>query len=288
MVQFTRRRLKAGLAVAGAGLLWASTLPARAAAPSPVESALPLVGTDAHGHTYPGATVPFGMVQLSPDTPLQGWDGSSGYHYTDNVILGFSHTHLSGTGVGGLGDIMLMPTVGTVSMDAGTPGSGYASRFSHSREVAKPGYYKAFLDTPGVLAEMTATKRCGVHRYTYPASTAAHLILDLNHGVGDNTQSATLSVENSTTLSGSRVSDGWGGRRVVYFVMEFSRPFDSISIQQDAQMLAGGATAADGKKRQSSPELQHHGKQSGRGQSRHFQHERGGCPQEPGRRSARL
>ncbi len=246
MVQFTRRRLRAGLAVAGAGLLWASTLPAPAAAPSPVESALPLVGTDAHGHTYPGATVPFGMVQLSPDTPLQGWDGASGYHYTDNVIIGFSHTHLSGTGVGGLGDIMLMPTVGTVSMDAGTPGNGYASRFSHSREVAQPGYYKAFLDTPGVLAEMTATERCGVHRYTYPASTAAHLILDLNHGVGDNTQAATLTVENSTTLSGSRVSNGWGGRRVVYFVMQFSRPFEGISIQQDGQMLAGGA-AADGK-----------------------------------------
>ncbi len=247
MVQFTRRRLQAGLAAAGAGLLWASAPPALAAAPSPVESASPMVGTDEHGHTYPGATVPFGMVQLSPDTPLQGWDGSSGYHYTDSVILGFSHTHLSGTGVGGLGDILLMPTVGTVSLDAGTPGNGYASRFSHSREVAKPGYYKAFLETPGVLAEMTATERCGVHRYTYPASNAAHLILDLNHGVGNNTQSATLTVENSTTLSGSRVSNGWGGRRVVYFVMEFSRPFDAISIQQDGQMLAGGAKAADGK-----------------------------------------
>lgn len=239
--------MRAGLAVAGAGLLWVSTLPARAAAPSPVESALPLVGTAEHGHTYPGATVPFGMVQLSPDTPLQGWDGSSGYHYTDNVILGFSHTHLSGTGVGGLGDILLMPTVGTVNMNAGTPGNGYASSFSHSREVAAPGYYKAFLDTPGVLAEMTATERCGMHRYTFPASTAAHLILDLNHGVGNNTQSATLTVENSTTLSGSRVSNGWGGRRVVYFVMQFSRPFEAISIQQDGQMLTDAAKAADGK-----------------------------------------
>ena len=247
MVQFTRRRLQTGLAAAGVGLLWASAMPAHAAAPSPVESANPLVGTDAHGHTYPGATLPFGMVQLSPDTPLQGWDGSSGYHYTDNVILGFSHTHLSGTGVGGLGDIMLMPTVGTVSMDAGTPGNGYASRFSHAREVAKPGYYRAFLDTPGVLAEMTATERCGVHRYTFPASASAHLILDLDHNIGNGTRTATLNVENSTTLSGSRSSNGWGGRRIVYFVMEFSKPFEGIRVQQDGQMLADGAKAADGK-----------------------------------------
>ena len=247
MVQFTRRRLRAGLAVAGAGLLWASALPAKAAVPSPVECANPMVGTDDHGHAYPGATVPFGMVQLSPDTPIQGWDSAAGYHYSNDIIIGFSHNHLSGTGVGGLGDVMLMPTVGAVSLDAGKPGSGYVSSFSHSREVAQPGYYKVFLDTPGVLAEMTATERCGVHRYTFPASDAAHLILDLNHGVGNSTQSATLTVENSTTLSGSRVSNGWGGRRVIYFVMEFSRPFDAIQIQQDGQMLTGGAKAADGK-----------------------------------------
>ena len=222
-------------------------MPANAAAPSPVESVNPMVGTDAHGHAYPGATVPFGMVQLSPDTPIQGWDSASGYHYSDNIIVGFSHMHLSGTGVGGLGDVMLMPTVGAVSLDPGKPGSGYVSSFSHAREMAQPGYYKVFLDTPGVLAEMTATERCGVHRYTFPASDAAHLILDLNHGVGNNTQGATLTVENSTTLSGSRSSNGWGGRRVLYFVMEFSRPFDAISIQQDGQMLPGGAKAADGK-----------------------------------------
>ena len=247
MVQLTRRRLRAGLAVAGAGLLWAAAMPTNAAIPSPVESVNPMVGTDAHGHAYPGATVPFGMVQLSPDTPIQGWDSASGYHYSNRIIIGFSHMHLSGTGVGGLGDVMLMPTVGPVSLDPGKPGSGYVSSFSHSRELAQPGYYKVFLDTPGVLAEMTATERCGVHRYTFPASDAAHLILDLNHGVGNNTQAATLTVENSTTLSGSRSSNGWGGRRVLYFVMEFSRPFDAISIQQDGQMLAGGAKAADGK-----------------------------------------
>ncbi len=101
------------------------------AQPQPTEESLPMIGTDAHGHAYPGATVPFGMVQLSPDTPLQGWDGSSGYHYSDSAIVGFSHTHLSGTGCGCLGDVLLMPTVGKVYFEAGAPGQGYSSKFSH-------------------------------------------------------------------------------------------------------------------------------------------------------------
>ena len=120
-------------------LLSTSThLRAASPAPTPLESADPLVGTDAHGHTYPGATVPFGMVQLSPDTRTGTWDGSSGYHYDDPVILGFSHTHLTGTGVGDLGDILIMPTVGDVFLNEGTPGNGYSSRFSHAHEKASP------------------------------------------------------------------------------------------------------------------------------------------------------
>ena len=115
------------------------------ASPDAELEGIPLVGTDAHGHAYPGATVPFGMVQLSPDTPMQGWDGSgwdlcSGYHYSDMVIDGFSHTHLSGTGCGCLGDILLMPGVGKVYLEAGTPGQGYSSHFSHDQEHATPGY----------------------------------------------------------------------------------------------------------------------------------------------------
>src|ERR1700761_2488819 len=106
------------------------------ATPQPEDEPLPLVGTDAHGHAYPGATAPFGMVQLSPDTPLQGWDGSAGYHYSDSVILGFRHPHLAGTGVGCLGNVLLMPTVGEVTLEAGAPGHGYASRFSHEQEKA--------------------------------------------------------------------------------------------------------------------------------------------------------
>src|SRR5277367_5554529 len=131
------------------------------ALPNPVDEPLPLVGTADHGHTYPGATVPFGMVQLSPDTPIEGWDGCSGYHYSDSAILGFSHTHLSGTGCGCLGDILLMPTVGDVRLEPGSNGDGYASRFSHQDEVATPGYYRVFLKDPKVTAELTATARAG-------------------------------------------------------------------------------------------------------------------------------
>ena len=123
------------------------------ALPKPVHQPLPLGGTAEHGHTYPGATVPFGMVQLSPDTPIQGWDGCSGYHYSDSAIVGFSHTHLSGTGCGCLGDILLMPTVGEIQFKA----DGYRSRFSHGREHATPGDYRVFLDDPKIAVELTTT-----------------------------------------------------------------------------------------------------------------------------------
>ena len=240
-------RQRAKSAIAGMGLLALAAHPAFAAAPAPVDCVNPLVGTAAHGHTYPGATVPFGFVQVSPDTPLQGWDGSSGYHYSDSSILGFSHTHLSGTGVGGLGDILLMPTVGVVNLNAGTPGNGYASRFSHSQETASPGYYKVFLSNPQVTAELTATTRCGFHKYTFPQTDAAHIVLDLAHGIGNEPVQTTLHVENATTLSGSRVSNGWGGRREVFFVMQFSRPFDAAGIEQDGQRLPAGSADAAGK-----------------------------------------
>jgi predicted alpha-1,2-mannosidase len=217
------------------------------AAPHPVNEALPMVGTGGHGHAFPGAIVPFGMVQLSPDTPLQGWDGSSGYHYSDTAIRGFSHTHLAGTGVGCLGDILLMPTVGEVKLDPGTPGDGYVSRFSHTNETATPGYYRVFLDDPKVTAELTATERCGFHRYTFPAAEDAHFILDLVHGVGNNPVEATLKVENNTTISGSRISNGWGGRRAAYFVMVFSKPFESFGIEQDKQRLDPGMKEGRGR-----------------------------------------
>ena len=217
------------------------------AATSPTELPLPLVGTGAHGHAYPGAIVPFGMVQLSPDTPLRGWDGSSGYHYTDSAIRGFSHTHLAGTGVGCLGDVLLMPTVGEVHLDAGSPGHAYTSRFSHADETATPGYYRVFLQDPKVTAEVTATARCGFHKYTFPATDQAHMILDLVHGVDSRAIESTLQIEGNDTVSGSRISEGWGGRRAVYFVMQFSKAFQSFGIEQDATRLGAHTRSAKGR-----------------------------------------
>jgi predicted alpha-1,2-mannosidase len=217
------------------------------AATSPTELPLPLVGTGAHGHAYPGAIVPFGMVQLSPDTPIRGWDGSSGYHYSDSAIRGFSHTHLAGTGVGCLGDVLLMPTVGEVHLEAGSPGRGYTSRFAHADETATPGYYRVFLQDPKVTAELTATARCGFHKYTFPGTDQAHMILDLVHGVDSRAIESTLQIEGNNTVSGSRISEGWGGRRAVYFVMQFSKPFQSFGIEQDATRLAADTRNAKGR-----------------------------------------
>lgn len=229
------------------GLLGLGSL---SAATDPLDLPLPLVGTDLHGHTYPGATVPFGMVQLSPDTRVDTWDGCSGYHYSDSTILGFSHTHLSGTGCANLGDLLLMPTVGELRLNPGPPGSGYAARFSHDQETATPGYYSVRLQDSGLLVELTATERCGFHRYTFPARADAHIILDLAHGISSQPVDAGLLVENDTTISGYRTSTGWGGRRTAYFVMQFSRPFTSFGIQRDGHRLTNPRTAVHGKKLQ--------------------------------------
>src|SRR5579885_1211380 len=234
---------KSAALLLGTGLL---TAVVQASLPQ-VDETLPMVGTDAHGHAYPGATVAFGMVQLSPDTRTETWDGCSGYHYSDTAILGFSHTHLSGTGAACLGDVLLMPTIGEVHWNAGTPGDGYASKFSHAQEVATPGYYRVFLETPKVTAELTATERCGFHQYTFPASDQAHFILDLAHGIGNRPVEAALHVENDHTVSGYRISEGWGGRRAIYFVMEFSKPFESWGIEQDGQRLESNARDAKGR-----------------------------------------
>lgn len=225
-----------------------SGLPAYAASPAPIDSVNPFVGTDGHGHTYPGATVPFGLVQLSPDTRTETWDGCSGYHYSDTTIQGFSHTHLTGTGAADLGDVLLMPTVGDVHLDVGTPGNGYVSRFSHTQETAHPGYYRVFLEDPKVTAELTATARAGFHKYTFPASDNAHIVLDLVHGIGNSVYEGGLTIEGSDTISGYRKTHGWAGERPVYFFLKFSRPFDSAGIEQDGIRLAPEARTAQGTK----------------------------------------
>ncbi|MCD4744932.1 MAG: glycoside hydrolase family 92 protein, partial [Bacteroidales bacterium] len=143
----------------------------------------PFIGTGGHGHTYPGVSMPFGMVQLSPDTRLTGWDGCSGYHFSDSIIYGFSHTHLSGTGCSDYGDILLMPTTGKIYLKNGqkNPGTGYCSHFSHKNETASTGYYSVFLDDYNVKVELTSSKRVGFHKYTFPQTDSANIIIDLKH-----------------------------------------------------------------------------------------------------------
>ena len=175
----------------------------------------PFIGTSGHGHTFPGAIVPFGMVQLSPDTRLTGWDGCSGYHYSDSVLYGFSHTHLSGTGISDYGDVLLMPTVGD-------PKGDYTSRFNHKNEKATAGFYSVRLDDDNIFVELTATARAGMHRYTFSATNEANVILDLAHR--DKVLDSGLKVEGQTVV-GWRRSQAWAQDQLVYFAIEFSQPF---------------------------------------------------------------
>jgi predicted alpha-1,2-mannosidase len=200
------------------------------------EKVNPFIGTGGHGHTYPGATTPFGMVQLSPDTRIDDWDGCSGYHYSDEYILGFSHTHLSGTGVGDLGDIRMMPTVGELKLCPGSKEKpdGYLSRFSHKNESASPGFYQVFLEDYNVDVQLTATKRAGLHQYTFPQSTEAHIVLDLKEAVRTEIiHDLIINIENATTVSGLRRSGSWANDQYCYFVMEFSKEFSNYGIQSD-------------------------------------------------------
>ena len=231
---------------AGAVTLLAAATSAGAAV---TDYAKPLIGTADHGHVFPGATVPFGLVQLSPDTRDGSGDdayqdGSAGYHYSDSSILGFSHNHLTGTGIGDLGNILLMPTVGELKLVAGQrPGEGYRARFSHAQEEARPGYYRVFLPDQKINVELTATARVGVHRYTFPEAADSHIILDLWHGIGRANRlrptDSALTLENDHTVSGYRRSAGWGGDKIYYFVAEFSRPCDAAGLSSDRQPISG-------------------------------------------------
>jgi predicted alpha-1,2-mannosidase len=178
----------------------------------------PFIGTGGHGHTFPGAIVPFGMVQLSPDTRLTGWDGCSGYHYSDSAIYGFSHTHLSGTGISDYGDILLLPTLDE---------HAHAARFQHQNETASPGYYSVKLDDGNILVELTATARVGLHRYTYPRTEAANIFLDLAHR--DKVLDSGLRITGANSVVGWRRSQAWAKDQVVYFALEFSQPFTSYT-----------------------------------------------------------
>ena len=188
------------------------------------------IGTGGHGHTFPGATLPHGMVQLSPDTRLFGWDACSGYYYDDTSIMGFTHTHLSGTGIGDYGDILFMPVVGEKPLIAGTaenPDEGYRSRFLHEQESARPGYYQVLLQDDSINVELTATLRAGLHRYTYPKASDARLIVDMEPTIHGHQHPVTqIRVVNDSTIAGMKYTVGWAKRHYVYFYAVFSSPFD--------------------------------------------------------------
>jgi predicted alpha-1,2-mannosidase len=182
----------------------------------------PFIGTGGHGHTYPGATMPFGMMQLSPDTRLDGWDGCSGYHYSDDEIYGFSHTHLSGTGVSDYGDILLMPTNKSILNNGADGKEGYKSKFSHEKEVAEPGFYKVHLEDTNIDVELTVSKRSGIHKYSFPSAENQYLILDLEHR--DELLDFHISILNEKQVSGWRNSKAWATNQKLFYYIEFSHP----------------------------------------------------------------
>lgn len=197
----------------------------------------PFIGTDYTGNTYPGAQVPFGMVQLSPDNGLGGWDRIAGYFYPDSLISGFSHTHLSGTGAGDLYDVSFMPVMLPYTGDVTGP-LAYASSFSHNDETASPGYYSVLLKDSGIFAELTATERGGLQRYTFPGGRAA-IIMDLAKAMNwDATKDTQVRLADSLTVSGYRYSDGWARNQRVYFATRFSSA--PAEIMTDTIALAGG------------------------------------------------
>ncbi len=182
----------------------------------------PLIGTGGHGHTYPGATSPFGFVQLSPDTRKEGWDGCGGYHYSDSVILGFSHTHLSGTGVSDLGDLLMMPFVGENKWESDGSNKGYGSKFSHQNENARAGYYNVLLDKHQINVELTTDLHSGFHHYTYPKNENKKIIIDLDYR--DFVIDSDLFFLNDSTIVGKRISSAWAKEQHIYFVIKLSEP----------------------------------------------------------------
>lgn len=226
-----------------------------------VDYVKPLIGTGAvdknslSGSNFPGATVPFGFVQLSPDTREAPDDPASGYDYNDKTIVGFSHTHLSGTGVADLFDILLMPTNGAVKTEPGSAdqkGSGYGSAYTHKEETARPGYYSVMLKDYGIQAELTSTMHVGMHRYSFPQNSQSHILIDLNHSLNKKRDywpcriiGAEIRVVDHQTIEGYRIITGWAKLRKVYFRAEFSKPFDSAILvsgrtrHQDLSVING-------------------------------------------------
>ncbi len=211
------------------------------------------LGTGGHGHLYPGASVPFGAVQLSPDTYTKGWDWCAGYYDADASLMGFSHTHLSGTGCGDLLDVLIIPNVGEVKWKPGSrenPSEGYRSPFSHQDEKMEPGYYSVALRDRHILAELTATERVGLHRYTFEQAGKSHFVLDFEHSYDDPANpvsDATMTIAGNDTVTGGRTVTSWAKGRRIYFAAQFSKPFTGAELMQDDSVLRPGTKASAGK-----------------------------------------
>ena len=224
---------------------------------SPYDYVNSFIGTDDMGHTFPGAAVPFGMVQLSPETDTVMYSNGNGYNkdvyrycagyqYSDSSIVGFSHTHFNGTGHSDLGDFLIMPTTGKLFLNPGTrdnPSGGYRSRFSHKNENAKPGFYSVKLEDYNINVELTATEHAGFHKYTFPKSNEAHIILDLTSGIYNYDGKVVWSsvrVENDTLVTGYRQTNGWARTRLLYFALIISKPIKSYGLINDEKLIYKG------------------------------------------------
>lgn len=241
---FTRRKLGFRgfiVPIIGLGIMLISCTPEKKSESIDlVQYVDPMIGTDAHGHTFPGATYPFGMLQLSPSNDFKNWDWCSGYHYSDSVLKGFAHNHISGPGLSGLGDILLMPT-SEIQLLPGTeqnPEQGYRSRFSHDNEEATPGYYSVFLDDENVEVELTTTSRVGFHRYTFREAGQKYVTIDPTHSIAEFAYETGINILSDTEVTGYKKSkSGTAGDRTVYFYAIFSKPFNQsgVGIKEEVQ-----------------------------------------------------
>lgn len=207
----------------------------------PVDYVDPVIGSGGHGHVFVGANVPFGAVQVGPNNIYKGWDWCSGYHYSDSLIIGFSHLHLSGTGIGDLSDILIMPYTGEPRLHKGKqefPHGGYLSIFSHENESVKPGYYSVKMDN-GVKAELTANERVGYHRYFFPKNEKGQIIIDLKEGINDRTTESSLKQIDDYTLCGTRFSAGWAKQQKVFFAIRSSVPISELTLYDDQTPFKG-------------------------------------------------
>ncbi|NDE04143.1 MAG: hypothetical protein EB003_05785, partial [Flavobacteriia bacterium] len=197
----------------------------------------PLIGTGGHGHTFPGVCAPFGMMQLSPDTRYDGWDGCGGYHYSDSIIYGFSHTHLSGTGVPDYGDLLVVPQSGEAKWKGKFEDpDGYGARFSHQNEIARVGFYEVLLEDENIRVNLSCTERAGIHQYTFlNANEKKYILLDLNYR--DKLTKGTFNLIDKNNINGYRISEAWANQQHFYFHLTTSIPYSSYQlIDQDGTL----------------------------------------------------